>query len=68
MEINKQMLNTLLSYDDDTLRAKLVEISEYVGIDRAEAIKLTSDIPRVRAMLSMVSDDDVRGFLSKFKK
>ena len=68
MEINKQMLNTLLSYDDDTLRSKLVEISEYVGISRSDAVKLTADIPRVRAMLSMVSDDDVRGFLSKFKK
>ena len=68
MEINKQMLNTLLSYNDDTLRSKLVEISEYVGISRDDAVKLTADIPRVRAMLAMVSDDDVRDFLTKFRK
>lgn len=68
MEINKQLLDTLLSYDDDTLREKLLDIADVAGLGRTEAQKLLLDMKRVRAMLSMISDDDVRSFLSKIKK
>lgn len=68
MEINRQMINALLSSDDDTLRRKLLEISEVVGISRDEAEKLLGDMTRVRALLTMVSDDDVRSFIEKFKR
>lgn len=68
MEINKELLTALLSYDDETLKGKLLEIADVAGLGRAEAQKLLSDMPRVRAMLSMISDDDVRGFLTRLKR
>lgn len=68
MEINRQMITSLLASDDATLRGKLLEISEVVGIARGDAENLLKDMTRVRALLTMVSDDDVRTFLEKFKR
>ncbi len=68
MEINKQNLSALLACDDDTLRAKLLEIADVLGIDRAEAAKMTQDMGKARALMTMVSDDDLRKFLGGLKK
>ena len=68
MEINKQNLSALLACDDDTLRAKLLEIADVLGIDREEASKMTQDIGKARALMAMVSDDDLRKFLGGLKK
>lgn len=68
MEINKSTLTALLSLDDDALRSKLLDIAEVTGMSRDDASKMTSDMRRVRALLTMVSDDDIRNFLSRIKK
>lgn len=68
MEINRDMLNALLSSDDETLRGKLLEIAKVVGIDEGEAYKLTSDMKKIRLILSVVSDDDISKFLGSFRK
>ena len=39
MEINRDMLNALLSSDDEHSRGKLLEIAKVVGIDEGEAYK-----------------------------
>ncbi len=63
MEINKKSLSELLSYDDETLREKLLEIAEVIGISREDAQNMTRDMAKARALLTMVSDDDLRKFL-----
>ena len=68
MEINKKSLSELLSYDDETLREKLLEIAEVIGISRTDAQNMTKDMPKARALLTMVSDDDLRKFLGGLGK
>ena len=63
MEINKKSLSELLSYDDETLREKLLEIAEVIGISGEDAQSMTRDMAKARALLTMVSDDDLRKFL-----
>lgn len=68
MEINKKNLEALLASDDETLRAKLLEIANVTGIVKEDAEKMTGDMRRVRALLTMVSDDDIRNFIGNLKK
>lgn len=68
MEINKKSLLELLSYDDETLRKKLLEIAEVIGISREDAQSMTRDMAKARALLTMVSDDDLRKFLGGLGK
>lgn len=68
MEINKKSLSELLSYDDETLREKLLEIAEVIGISREDAQNMTRDMAKARALLTMVSDDDLRKFLGGLGK
>ena len=68
MEINKKSLSELLSYDDETLREKLIEIAEVIGISREDAQNMTRDMAKARALLTMVSDDDLRKFLGGLGK
>ena len=68
MEINKESLSELLSYDDETLREKLLEIAEVIGISRTDAQNMTKDMAKARALLTMVSDDDLRKFLGGLGK
>lgn len=68
MEINKKSLEMLMALDDEALRGKLLEIAEVAGIGKDDAQKLTGDMRRVRALLMMVSDDDIRNFLTNLKK
>lgn len=68
MEINKKSLSELLSYDDETLRKKLLEIAEVIGISREDAQSMTRDMAKARALLTMVSDDDLRKFLGGLGK
>ena len=68
MEINKKSLSELLSYDDETLREKLLEIAEVIGISREDAQSMTRDMANARALLTMVSDDDLRKFLGGLGK
>lgn len=68
MEINKKSLSELLSYDDETLREKLLEIAEVIGISREDAQSMTRDMAKARALLTMVSDDALRKFLGGLGK
>lgn len=68
MEINKENLSKLLALDDDTLREKLLEIAALIGIRAEDAKNMTGDMSKARALLTMVSDDDLRRFLGGLKK
>ena len=68
MEINKENLSKLLALDDDTLREKLLEIAALIGIKAEDAKNMTGDMSKARALLTMVSDDDLRLFLGGLKK
>ena len=68
MEINKENLSKLLALDDDTLREKLLEIAALIGIKAEDAKNMTGDMSKARALLTMVSDDDLRRFLGGLKK
>ena len=68
MEINKENLSKLLALDDDTLREKLLEIAALIGIKAEDAKNMTGDMSKARALLTMVSDDDLRRCLGGLKK
>ena len=68
MVINKENLSKLLALDDDTLREKLLEIAALIGIKAEDAKNMTGDMSKARALLTMVSDDDLRRFLGGLKK
>ena len=68
MEINKDNLSKLLALDDATLREKLLDIAALIGINAEAAKNMTGDMSKARALLTMVSDDDLRRFLGGLKK
>lgn len=66
MDFNKESLSKLLALSDDEMINMLKEIAKESGIN-TENIKIgKSDIFKIRAFLSIASEDDIIRLLSNF--
>lgn len=64
MQINKTLLDQLLSLDDQTLSRTIMLLADAAGIDRRSAIAAVSDLRLVRSSLSNASDSDIEKAVS----
>ncbi len=66
MNFDKKSLSKLLTLNDEELIKVLKDIAKEAGID-AENIKIgRGDVIKIRAFLSMASDDDIAKLLTRF--
>ena len=66
MNFDKKSLSNLLSLNDDELARVLKDIAKEAGLNY-ENIKIEkSDLMKIRAFLSVASDDDIARLLRQF--
>ena len=59
MEINQEMLDSLLALSDEELRGKLLLIAGAIGFDGRIAAAQTANVPKIRTMLKNAGAEDV---------
>lgn len=66
MNFDKNSLSKLLSLSDEELIKVIKDIAKEAGVD-SENLKIgRGDIMKIRAFLSMASDDDIAKLLTRF--
>lgn len=60
MQIDKTMLDQLLSLDDQTLARTITLLADAAGIDRRSANAAIADLRLVRSSLGNATNDDVQ--------
>lgn len=66
MNFDKKSLSKLLSLNDEELIKVLKDIAKEAGVN-PDTLKIGSgDIMKIRAFLSMASDDDIAKLLTRF--
>lgn len=66
MNFDKNSLSKLLSLSDEELIKVIKDIAKEAGVD-SENLKIgRGDIIKIRAFLSMASDDDIAKLLTRF--
>ena len=66
MNFDKNSLSKLLSLSDEELIKVIKDIAKEAGVD-SENLKIgRGDIIKIRAFLSMASDDDIANLLTRF--
>lgn len=66
MNFDKKSLNKLLSLSDDELIKVLKDIAKEAGVDSDKLSIGRADAMKIRAFLSVASDDDIARILSGF--
>ncbi|MDD6312649.1 MAG: hypothetical protein PUB08_04165 [Firmicutes bacterium] len=59
MQLDKKDIDRLAQLDDDTLKAQLSDILSAVGVDKRKADRFLSDIPRLKAQATSLSQRDI---------
>lgn len=59
MEINQEMLDSLLALSDEEMRAKLLLIANTIGLDDRSMPAQIANMQKVRLLLKSASADDV---------
>lgn len=64
MQLDKNLLDQLISLDDQTLSKTIALLASAAGIDRANADAAIADLRSVRSSLGNATDSDVRRAIS----
>lgn len=65
MNFDKSSLSQLLKLNDDEFRKVIKEIAHEAGVDNQIEIS-THDISKIRALLSIASEDDINRLIKQF--
>ena len=65
MNFDKNSLSELLKLSDDKLKEVIKDIAKEAGVENEITVS-TKDIAKIRALLSIASEDDINRLISRF--